>query len=256
MIKETFSASFPSHQAGMDLFEDGWYSRMPEGSGLVGGQADNFSDVRVAWAAKVLGGLAGKTILELGPFEAYSTSQFEAMGAASVLSIEGSASNFLKCLLVKNIIGLNATFLYGDFTKFVEITKNRFDICWASGVLYHLTSPIEFLEGISNVSDVIFIWTQYYDKEVIASHPTAHLYQEQKKKIVDYGGKKLTLHGRDYPERAATAPFSGGGDVMSYWMELDDITHVLRHRGFNRIEMGVNHPHFPAGPACFFLAFR
>lgn len=256
MIKESFSASFPSHQASVDLFEGGWYSKMPEGSGLVGGQGDAFTDSRVPWAANVLGGLAGKTILELGPFEAYNTSQFESMGAASVVSIEGSASNFLKCLIIKNIMGLKTTFLYGDFTKYLEITKSRFDICWASGVLYHLTQPIEFLEGISQISDTLFLWTQYYDKTIMLTHPDAHIYHEEMNKNIEYGGRQLLLHGRQYHQKRTTILFSGGAEATSYWMELDDILHVLRCHGFNRIEMGVNNLHHPPGPACFFLAFR
>jgi hypothetical protein len=38
---------------------------MPPGSGLRAGDNDLFSDVRVAWAAARLGGLADKSILEL-----------------------------------------------------------------------------------------------------------------------------------------------------------------------------------------------
>jgi Protein of unknown function (DUF1698) len=256
MLKETFSASFPSHQASIDLFHGAWNSKMPEGSGLVGGQAEIFNDSRVTWAANVLGGLADKTILELGPFEAYNTSQFENMGAASVVAIEGSSLNFLKCLIIKNIVGLKTTFLYGDFTKYVKETKNRFDICWASGVLYHLMKPIEFLEGISRISDTVFIWTQYYDRSIMLSHPHAHLYNKNTNEIIEYNGRQLLLHGRVYPEQIRTGLFAGGGDATSYWMELDDIFHVLRCQGFNRIEMGVNNPHHPPGPACFFLAFR
>jgi Protein of unknown function (DUF1698) len=256
MLKETFSASLPSHQASLDLFEGGWYSKMPEGSGLVGGHGDAFTDGRVPWAAKILGGLAGKTILELGPFEAYNTSQFENLGAASVVAIEGSSSNFLKCLIIKNIIGLKTTFLYGDFTKYLENTKSRFDICWASGVLYHQTKPIEFLEGISQISDTLFVWTQYYEKTIMLAHPDAHIYHDENNKNIEYEGRQLVLHCREYLTKSTAGLFSGGAESISYWMELDDILHVLRCRGFNRIEMGVNNPHHPPGPACFFLAFR
>lgn len=256
MLREPFASSLPSHQASVDLFEGSWFSKMPEGSGLVGGQAEHFTDSRVPWAAKVLGGLASKSILELGPFEAYNTSQFESMGAASVVAIEGSSANFLKCLIIKNIMGLKTTFLYGDFTKYLETTKNRFDICWASGVLYHLTRPIEFLEGISSVSDTLFLWTQYYDTGIMMTHPDAPIFHEETNKTVEYHGRQLILHGREYHERDGTGLFSGGPEAMSYWMELEDILHVLRCHGFNRIEMGVNNLHHPPGPACFFLAFR
>jgi hypothetical protein len=109
----------PSHQAALDLFKGAWYVAMPPDSGLLAGTVGGHFDVApVRWADDYLGGLAGKSILELGPFEAYQTYQFERLGAASVLSIENSPANFLKCLIIKNIYSLRATFLLGNFYNF------------------------------------------------------------------------------------------------------------------------------------------
>lgn len=257
MFENVFSEELPSHQASLDLFKDGWISAMPEGSGLNGGSLVNsFIDGRVTWAAKILGGLANKTILELGPFEAYNTFQFEKMGANGIISIEGSAQNFIKCLIVKNIFNLSSTFLFGDFNKYLTLTKSKFDICWASGVLYHLTNPLEFLEGISSVSDTVFVWTQYYDSAVIKNHPEEYKFSPEQDVMVPFQGRQLTLHSRYYKEKPTSALYSAGSADMAYWMELDDILYVLQCFGFSRIEMGVNNPNHPPGPACFFLAFR
>src|SRR5580704_17227004 len=98
---ERFYDAFPGHQAALDLYAGAWATAMPEGSGLQAGERGHFNEVRVLWAAKILGGLSGKTILELGPYEAYNTYQFETMGAASVVAIENSRDNFLKCLIIK-----------------------------------------------------------------------------------------------------------------------------------------------------------
>ena len=121
---------------------------MPTETGLISGAApDLFTDNRVTWAAPVLGGFAGKTILELGPFEGYSTYVFGIYGAASIISIEANLVNFLKCLTIKNILNLSATFLYGDFIQYMEQTTRKVDVCWASGVLYHMTEPLRFLQA-------------------------------------------------------------------------------------------------------------
>jgi hypothetical protein len=78
----------------------------------------------------VIGGLNEKTILELGPFEGYDAYTFDRLGAAFVLSIESNVTNFLKCLIIKNIFGLRTTFLLGDFIQFLEKSSARFDVCW------------------------------------------------------------------------------------------------------------------------------
>jgi hypothetical protein len=114
---------------------------MPKGSGLQSGGAEpHFEDTRTAWGASVLGSLEGKSILELGPLEAYNSYQLEQLGA-KLLSIEGNVINFLKCLIVKNVLSMSTTFLLGDFVQYMQSSSERFDICWASGVLYHSKDP-------------------------------------------------------------------------------------------------------------------
>src|SRR5271156_3738397 len=136
-----YSSKIASHQNALDIF-DGWHSALSPETGLISGQAQGlFTDVRVTWAAPLLGGFSGKTILELGPFEGYNTYQFSLYGAATVISIEANLVNFLKCLTIKNILNISATFLYGDFIQYLEKTERKVDICWASGVLYHMTEP-------------------------------------------------------------------------------------------------------------------
>jgi hypothetical protein len=247
-----FSSAFPSHQAAVDLFT--WHSAMPSGSGLQAGMAEHFADERVTWAASRLGGLASKTILELGPLEGYNTWQFESLGAASVLSIENNRDNFLKCLVLKNILGMRTTFLHGDMIRYLYESPSKWDLCWASGVLYHLTDPIRLLEGLANMSRVAFIWTHYFDKARADEPETRGYLDPSRNKVVDYCGRAITLHHRNYSQLLGPY-FCGGDETFSYWMEKEDILHVLRCIGFRRIEMGIDNPQHPSGAACFFLAF-
>src|ERR1700744_4887815 len=74
----TFSNTFPTHQNAIDIFRGVWVSEMPEKSGLQsGGVAALFDDGRPHWAESVLGSFQGKSILELGPFEAHVSSRLE-----------------------------------------------------------------------------------------------------------------------------------------------------------------------------------
>lgn len=248
-----FEDRAPSHQNALDLFPGSWSSQFPSPSGLVGGSARHFDDVRVTWAASAMGGLGGLSILELGPFEAYNTYQFQMAGASAIVAVESSRTNFLKCLIVKNIFGLQATFLHGDFQKFLASTSRRFDICWASGVLYHMIDPIELLRGIRRVAETAFIWTHYYDAEILAEGSNAGYFDPSRNRVVAFDGRPICLHHRNYMENVS-ACFSGGRSAHSYWMTRADIMFVLDRLGYDRIEIGIDNPAHPPGPAMFFLA--
>lgn len=248
-----FEQRAPAHQNALDLFSGAWGSLFPPSSGLTGGSLPHFDDVRVTWAASVMGGLNGLSILELGPFEAYNTYQFQLAGASAVISLESSKVNFLKCLIVKNIFNLNATFLLGDFQEYLSNTRSHFDVCWASGILYHMTKPIELLKNIRRIADTAFIWTHYYDADTLIRNGNAEFFDESRDKFVEFGGRSLRLHYRSYLT-AAGVYFSGGEANYSYWIERDDIMFVLEKLGYDNIQIGIDNPDHPPGPAMFFLA--
>jgi SAM-dependent methyltransferase len=251
----------PSHQAALDLFKGTWYVAMPPDSGLLAGTVGGHFDVApVRWADNHLGGLAGKSILELGPFEAYQTYQFERLGAGSVLSIENSPANFLKCLIIKNIYSLRATFLLGNFIQFLETPTDQFDICWASGVLYHMTDPLRFLEAVSRVSDTVVVNTHFFSEKDIAQNPyAASFFDGSKDQSTRWRERDIILHYRSYlggEAARASNRFCGGSSEFSFWMELADIKVVLTELGYTHIEMEGIYPSSQNGPACFFAASR
>jgi hypothetical protein len=255
-ITSGFEARSPTHQNSLDIVPGGWLASFPPSSGLVGGSAPTFEDPRVPWAASVLGGLNGRSILELGPFEAYNTYQFHQAGAGPIVSIEANKFNFIKCLIVKNIFGLNATFMLGNFHNYLNSTVCRFDICWASGVLYHMTQPIELLHKIKKVSDRIFIWSHYYDYEYINNSANMTYFDASKDLIHQVSGRSIRLHHRNYqnPDDGAPPLFSGGGEQYSYWMEKDDILFILTNLGYTRIDLGGDEPRYAPGPAFWLVA--
>ena len=97
-----------------------------------------------------IGDYKGISVLELGPLEGGHAYMLEKAGVGSVLSIEANTRAFLKCLISKEIFGLNKChFLLGDFTEYLNKLDEhiRFDLVFASGVLYHqcrqLKQPIK-----------------------------------------------------------------------------------------------------------------
>jgi hypothetical protein len=163
----------PNPQNALDLFKGEWASKLPAPlAHLDAGENVLFEDPRIPWAAEKLGGVNGKDVLELGPLEAGHTYMLEQLGAASILSVESNTRAFLKCLVIKELLGLEkAHFICGDFVEYLRSGNERFDVVIASGVLYHMKNPAELIALLSQATDKIFIWTHYYDRDLVSSNP-------------------------------------------------------------------------------------
>ena len=111
--------------------------------GVVSGPARHFgADPRPGFAfahIKQETILRGARILELGPLEGGHTYQFERLGAAELIAIEANVEAYLKCLIVKELVGLRRSrFLLGDFIEYLKLDTTRYDLVFCCGVLYHM----------------------------------------------------------------------------------------------------------------------
>jgi hypothetical protein len=68
---------------------------------------------------------------------------------------------------------MRSTFLYGDFLSYLSLTDRRFDLIFASGVLYEMKDPLDLLRLISLRTDRVFIWT-FYVSDASASRTPAY----------------------------------------------------------------------------------
>ncbi len=260
-LKFRYCTSTPSNQTIADLFQGNWLSAFPEEYQVQAGFIRHFDwsvEMRVKWGDSVLpGGVHGKSVLDLGPFEAYNTWQLEQLGAKPVIAIEANALSYLKCLAVKEITGLQARFLHGDFVSFLENTPPPFDIVWASGVLYHQTQPLKLLGLIARITDTIFLHTHYYDRNLIRKKRELNKNFVPSKDIKDeFGGFRARLYYRSYTAEMSGEYFAGGAAEYSYWMEKQDILRCLRHYGYAHIDTMIDDPTNPNGPGMVIMARR
>lgn len=234
-ILEAYVNSEPSNQTAVDIGYGEWWSALPEEARANAGSIPVFDDGRIHWLFKIIGGVSGMHVLELGPLEGAHSYMLEQAGAESIMSIEANTRAYLKCLVVKELLGLSRVrYLCGDFNAFLEHDTGRYDLCLASGVLYHMAEPARLIELLSRRTDLVYVWTNFYDASAVASLP------DLKKRLgsatpTTYAGFSHTLYRHDYLERLQAKAFCGGGQSYSNWMTREDILACFKHFGFDEI---------------------
>jgi hypothetical protein len=247
----------PGPQNAIDIFKGEWVSRLPAPfDDLTGGVAPLYDDPRLRLGLDVIGGVAGKRVLELGPLEAGHTYLLDRAGAADILAIEGNSRAFLKCLVVKELVEMRAArFVCGDFLEYLRGTPDRVDLTLASGVLYHMMNPVELIARIARVTDAVYIWTHYYDEALLnTSVVTARRVVAPEE--AEYEGYRHRLHRFDYGRALERKDFCGGNRPQARWLTRADILGALRHFGFGRVHPFYDEPNHLHGPAFSVVAQR
>ncbi|MCU0255361.1 MAG: class I SAM-dependent methyltransferase [Vicinamibacterales bacterium] len=251
-IAPTLVVSAPSPQNALDVFRGEWISSPPPGlEHLEAGQMPLFEDPRVAWGLDALGGVTGQRVLELGPMEGGHSYMLQQRGAREVVSIEGNQRCFLKCLVTKEVAGLDRVrYELGNFIEYMRATPERFDLVLASGVLYHMADPLEVVHLVSRVSDRAFFWTHYHADRVMQTASAPHFSGPHQ---LTHRGFTATGHRYEYNLDSRYAKYAGGLAGHAHWLSRDDLLRLLAHVGFTRVDIGFDDVEHVHGP-CFALA--
>jgi hypothetical protein len=250
---EKFEHRRPSPQNAVDIFRDHWAADL---AGLIpvetGGAVLPFtSDDRPVLAAETFGRggrLDGFRVLELGPLEGGHTFQLERLGAREIVAIEANVEAYLKCLIVKELVGLSRSrFLLGDFCAYLEETGERFDLVFASGMLYHMADPIGLIESISRVTDRCFVWTHYFDADHYPGPPRTAK--------PDTRNPRITRHEYHYQDMNCDR-FWGGNLSLNIWLSRADILSSFESAGLRYIKVLQEHRQNENGAAFSFAASR
>lgn len=246
----------PSAESAIRLFLGEWASRLPGFESLTG-KSDLFDDERVRWFDE-LSPFKDRTVLELGPLEAGHTKMMAQLGARKVTAIEANSRAYLKCLIAKEIYGIErAEFLLGSFDRFLEHAPAgaRWDCIFACGVLYHSQDPLHLLDLICAHTERVFIWSHYYDRQVLErSAAFSRRFSATVERELD--GFKASYHRQHYHTSLYAKGFTGGVGQTSYWMPREAIVGFLKHRGFTKQQIGFDDPAHENGPAFALAAFR
>jgi SAM-dependent methyltransferase len=248
-----FEQRRPAAQNAVDLFEGRW-ATLGAVSGVAAPSRFNLfepdNDPRPALAGRALGNAAGRfdgmRVLELGPLEGAHAYQLERLGAASVLAVEANAEHFLKCLVVKEILGLGRSrFMLGDALAFLEGTDERFDVVFCAGILYHVKDPVRLIELLGRVTDKVFIYTHYHDP-VRAAVPLRRVPE-----VVTRHGTTVTYYRHSNRELSRLPIFFGGNRRTSAWMERDAILAWFERFGYETTVLSEDRSHRDGSNFCF-----
>ena len=252
--RENFVASAPTAQEAIDAVPDSWASKFPPPlSNLHAGAAPLFEDPRVHWAFDRLGGMEGKTVLDLGPLEGAHSYMAEQAGASRVVGVEANRMAFLKCLVTKELPNLRrCTFLCGEVTQYLSTTDDRFDVCIACGILYHMVEPVRLIDLISRSASQIVIWTHIYDEAALANRNLAGKLSAVHE--VDYKGFHHHVHHHSYGLDSRLSGFFGGTESYSGWLPRADLMRALEHFGWTNIEIAFEDLAHPNGPSLALIA--
>ncbi len=246
----------PSPQHALDLFAGEWSSSLPSAQGgLVAGALPLHADPWLHWGIGRLGGVQGQRILELGPLEGAHSWLLVSQGAASVTAVEANRRAYLKCLVMKEVLGTDRVrVLLGDcLAHLAEPPAPRYDLAVASGVLYHMTDPVTLLARLAAAADRLYLYTCYYDPAIIERRPQlAARFRGSEARTVQ--GFAHRLHVHSYQAARFQRAFCGGPAPLSRWLSRDDLLGALRHVGFADVEIGLDDPAHPNGPVLALVA--
>jgi hypothetical protein len=260
-VLDFYCSDEPSAQAAVDIFVGEWASAFPAPfESLRAGTAPLFEIEHVPWGVKALGGVEGERVVELGPLEGGHTYLLDRLGAAEIVAIEANTRAYLKCLIAKELLGIpNGHFLCGDAIAYleqhVESNAPKFDLCLASGILYHLVNPIRGLELMTRSSDRLLLWTMYYDGEYINSREDLRV-KFPVAKPENYQGFEHTLHRQEYQQSLNDKGFCGGSAADSAWLSRADIFRAIEHFGFEVVDVGFEEQNHKGNGPCICVAAK
>jgi hypothetical protein len=254
-----FADTVPSAQTAVDAVPDSWASRLPPPHERVrAGELPLFTADHVAWGFDRLGGIQDRTVLELGPLEGGHSYMAQMAGAKSVTAVEANPKAFLKCLVVKELFALDrCTFLCGDAMEYMSATSERFDLCIACGVLYHVTEPIRLLDLISQRSTRLILWTHFYDDAIRTNPANKRLSRRMgPAQGEEYKGFDYHAHHPRYASDVRMSGFCGGTKPTAAWLTRGDLLRALAHFGWAEPEIGFEDRLNPNGPSLALVTTR
>ena len=161
--------------------------------------------------------LAGKRVIEFGPFDGYQTAGLVHKGVGKLTCIEARPENATKVETIAKVMGWqHVEVRMDDFHNANATTHGRYELVVAHGVYYHSIAPFLFLENIRSLGDTVFLGGFCATDELPAS-PYVEL---------SYEGK--TYRAKQYRE---ATNHTAGVNRFGYYFAPEDLIRFFTERG-------------------------
>jgi hypothetical protein len=171
--------------------------------------------------------LAGKSVIEFGPFDGYQTAGLVHKGVGKLTCIETRPENAIKVEAIARALGWpHVEVRLDDFHNANATTYGRFDLVVAHGVYYHSIAPFLFLENIRTLSDTVFLGGLCATDELPAE-PYVDLRHEGK-----------TYRAKQYRE---ATNHTAGVNRFGYYFTSEDLIRFFTERG-DKVEVLSEEP--------------
>lgn len=212
-----------------------WVTKYNVNGKTYGGNYDAQNDKRIEWFFQYFPKI--KTIMELGSLEGgHTVALAKHPGVEKVIGIEGRKSNIDKARFVQQVLGVdNAEFIEANIEKINLSQWGQFDAVICVGLLYHLPTPWNLIEQISQVTGNLYLWTHYATESKVS---------------IEVNGYR----GLMYEEKGMIDPLSGMSQ-QSFWPTLDALRAMLSRYSFGNIQIIEDDPYHQNGP-CVTLAAK
>jgi hypothetical protein len=168
----------------------------------------------------------------------------EQAGFGEITAIESNSRAYLKCLIAKEVMGMaRARFLFGDIFPHLRESEASYDLTVASGVLYHMTDPLELIALIAARSRACYVWTHVYDEQEAQSN--VHQQGKWSEPVRhEHDGFACNYHPYAYNEATTWRGFCGGSRPSTVWITKADLLAAWEHFGFEVVAVrDEDNPH-------------
>ncbi|MBI4383446.1 MAG: class I SAM-dependent methyltransferase [Nitrospinae bacterium] len=162
-----------------------------------------------------------KTVLELGPFEGNVSSLIMAQNPKKVIGLEARPLNYAKFSVMRSLHNWkNYHLLLGDMHLFPQLVREKIDIIYCSGVLYHSEKPWWLLKSCLDQCDTVVLGTHVASE--FSRHPRI-----TEEVVLESGTYRFEI----YPEKGWNDGLAGVAP-KSLWFTEEDLVRFAGFYGF------------------------
>ena len=198
------------------------------------------------------GDLSRMRILDVGCLEGGYAATFARLGAREVVGLEIRDVNLARCRFLQERLGLsNLSFVKGDAKTMSRDELGVFDLVFASGILYHLDDPFDFVRRCSELTtDMLLL-----DTHVASLHAYAHRCSRElvarEWQGATYLGRVAIEYERELSrEELEVFPWTAYGNQTSFWLTEASLVRLLRNVGFPLISKVFLEPPYKCDEHC------